>query len=148
MNKQLRIPEVGEFVRHCGTLVAIEEVPPPPPPPPKKSFVFESKTYSIVVRIAGQEIAKGPVFVVGVELDYAIKDAIKMAKRYDYQADVVVVETVKRYRCEATETESFYQRGTPYFAIEAFPYRDMPNDVVRDVWSSKKDLKQEDGSNG
>ena len=148
MNKQLRIPEIGEFVRHCGTLVAIEEVPPPPPPPPKKSFVFESTTYSIVVRIAGQEIAKGPEYVVGADMDCAIKDATKIAERYDYQADVVVVETVARYRCEATDSESIYQKGMPVFAIEAFPYRDMPNNVVRDVWSSKKDLKREGGSNG
>ena len=144
MNKQLRIPEVGEFVRHCGTLVAIEEIPPPPPPPPKKSFVFESTTYSIVVRIAGQKIAEGPQFCVGVQLDSAIDEATKIAKRYDYQADVVVVEVVSRYRCEATETENIYNRGMPHFAIEAFPHRGMPKDVVRDVWSSKASLKKED----
>ena len=36
-----RLPEIDEFVRHHGRLVAVEEIPPPPQPPPKKDYIFE-----------------------------------------------------------------------------------------------------------
>lgn len=148
MSKPLRVPEVGEFVRYAGTLVEVQ-VETPPPPPPVKSYVFEKLEYLIEIRAAGKLLADGPSFVVGTELQQAINEATRIAKGYDFEVDVVVLERVSRVRMTPhMNMENIYQRGTTCFSFESNPNRGMPADKVRDVWSSKKDLKREDGSNG
>ena len=145
MSKPLRVPEVGEFVRHIGTLIGIEEVPPPPPPPPTLSYIFESKTYGIDIRVAGKIIANGPSFIPGVELPFVINEATRIAKEYDYEADVVIVEYTERRRHHAQHAmENIYQPGTVDFSSEPNSQRGMPNDTETVVWSSKLSLKKED----
>lgn len=144
MNKPLRVPEVGEFVRYVGTLVEVQEETPPPPPP-VKSYVFEKLEYLIEIRAAGKLLADGPSFVVGTELPRAIEEATRIAKGYDFEVDVVVLERVSRVRMTPNmNMENIYHRNTTCFTFESNPHRGMPADKIRDVWSSKKDLKRED----
>ena len=146
MSKPLRVPEVGEFVRYAGTLVEVQ-VETPPPPPPVKSYVFERTQYQIEVRAAGKLLFEGPSFVVGTELQFAINEAIRIAKEYECEVDVVVIEVISRVRMTPNmNMPNIYHSGTPCFTFDPNPNRGMPADKVRDVWSSKKDLKPEDAT--
>ena len=78
MNKnEPRLPIVGEFVRHHGTLIAIEEVPPKPQPPPKIDYIFEEIEARCEMRHKGEVIKEIQTLWDFYGLETSVKSAIE-----------------------------------------------------------------------
>jgi hypothetical protein len=146
MDKEPRIPKVGEFVRSIGTLVKIDKVQPPPPKLIDE-YIFEQIEARIEVRFNGEKLKDLSTFSdfygVGTSVDSAIKDAKEYSERRgitkDSDLEVVVIKVVSQYRAKVSNVENYYDKEYHYF--DAFSYgckRDLPEDIETVVWSSKQ----------
>lgn len=141
-----RLPVIGEYVRHHGTLIAIEEVPKPPQPPPEREYIFSEISAHWEVRLNSNKLKDGnslnDFYGKGTSVEGATEEAKSWAERNsitpESDLEVVVIKTVSNFRALLASKENFYD---PSF-VDFEPLRNgsrrgvMP-DVVTVEWSSK-----------
>lgn len=135
-----RVPEVGEYVRLIGTLVAIEDVTPPPPPK-EMDYIFESSEARVEVLANGHKIDDGPVindfYGKGTCVETAIDEAKGLSSRYGSGVEVRVVKVTARVRMQKAKRENIY--APQFAAFESKPHGarwDLPEPTEEVVWSS------------
>ena len=144
--KQLKIPEVGEYLRHVGRLVKIENSKPLPPPP--DDYIFEETEYKMFMKRNG-EILKGFGAFMDEAKDDAIKEMTDYAKSHnitkDSEVELVVVEERIQYRMRPTHRRNFYAEAyTDFEVIDTGSRRGLPEPKLKVIWSSKTPDKTQD----
>jgi len=145
--KDLKIPQVGEFVRHIGKLVVIETVQPPPPPKPEKDYIFEEIEARCELRLNGEIIKHLETLNDFYGLGTSVESAIKAMKEYadkrhinkNSDVEVVVMRRVYQVRKRPITRRNFY--SDEYFdfeAIERGATLNLPKPVETVVWTSKE----------
>lgn len=143
-----RLPEIGEYIRGQGTLVAIQEIIPPPPPV-DRHYIFEEITARIELRL-GTEVLNGigrlwDFYGKESSIDGAIEDAQKYASERKIgpasELEVVVIKIVEQVRKHLKEhEENFYDRTFVSFEPLKFGCKvNLPDPVETVVWSSRKE---------
>lgn len=138
-----RIPEVGEFVRGLGKLVAIQEFPPVAPP---SDYIFEETECRIESYANGKFIqAFGTFhehFGEGTAFSNAMADCKKLQKQYGPGIEFRIVKKTWQTRERTTHVPNYYQNDVMNFAkLEYGSGRDLPQDREEVVWSSAKKPK-------
>jgi hypothetical protein len=139
----VRVPEIGEYVRHYGTLVEVQDVTP------KEivlDYIFEERAARLEGRINGKVVKEYGTFNNHYGQDTCVKCAIEEARvqqlwlgESNLEFVVVKVTTRTRMRPDRSNREYFYAKGIR--AMKALDYgcrRGMPDDIEEDVWSSLK----------
>ena len=140
-----RLPEIGEFVRHHGTLVAVEATQPEPPPLPRKDYIFEVIEARCEIRHNGKAIqylqALNDFYGLGTSVKVAIKEmkahAIQEKIGLESDIEVVVIKVVTQYRNWSKPEENFYDKTFFDFMMTNGSQRNLPDPVETIVWSSK-----------
>lgn len=141
-----RLPIEGEFVRHVGRLIKIQEIPPEPQPPPVKDYIFEEIEARCEIRLNGETIKDIQTLNDFYGLGTGIKSAIEEMKEYaeersigpESDIEVVVVRVERQFRAKPTSKENFYDKN--FFDFKSLEYGssfDLPDDVETVAWSSK-----------
>lgn len=138
-----RIPEVGEYVRGCGTLIEIQQSEPLPPPP--SDYIFEEITARCEMRLNGETLK-----VFNSVWDFygkgtSVKDAIREAKEYaekhhlgpDSDCEVVAIKSISRTRKRCVERPNHYDQSFVFFETQPYGKAGMPRDMEEVVWSSR-----------
>ena len=139
--KPVRLPEVGEYVRQCGTLVEVQDVTP------KEiilDYIFEETSARLEGRINGKLVKEYSTFNdhygKGTCVDHAIREAKHEQRRLgesNLEFVVVKITSRRRMRPNRGQRENFYD--TTFRAMEQLQFgccRDLPDDVEEVVWSS------------
>lgn len=146
VKKAPRLPQVGEYVRHHGTLVAIEEVTPPPLPPPTGEYIFEEIVARWEVRLHGNWMRDGNYITDFYGKGTSVEEAVREAKSWaatqgitpQSDLEVVVIKTVSHFRALPKQQENFYDRT--FLDFEPLSYgsrRGVIPEVETIEWSSK-----------
>ncbi len=144
--KTLKMPAIGEFVRHTGKLVAIETIPPPPQPPPEQDYIFEEITARCELRLGKEVIKHLETLNDFYGLETSVGTAINETQAYAAarkltpvsELEAVVVRVVHQFRTRPTGREGPYSNG--YLEFEPLKWgsqRALPKDVETIAWSSK-----------
>lgn len=142
----MRLPNIGEFVRHHGTLLAVEITPPPPPPPPQKDYIFEEITARCELRLNGGVVKEIQTLNDFYGLETSVVSAKEEMKKYaednhvgpDSDLEVVVVRVASQFRARPKSTENFYDDQFFDFSVLDRGARwNLPEPVETIVWSSK-----------
>ncbi len=146
MNNQLRLPNIGEFVRNVGTLIKVDEIQPPPPQIVKE-YIFEEISARVEIRFNGEQIkyleTLNDFYGLGTSIESAIEDAKGYATSYKINADndleIVVIKIVSQYRAKQNGRESIYQKEFYNFSsLDTYDrQRDLPEPIETVVWSTK-----------
>ena len=145
MEKTLKIPEVGEYVRNVGRLVAIEIIQPPPPPS-YKDFIFEDIETHCELRLNGEIIQHLSSLNDFYGLGEGIKQGIREMKRYcsrrnitdKSELEVVVIKFTSQRRMKPTNKENYSAEGYTDFECKTYGWKyNLPEDTTEIVWSSK-----------
>jgi hypothetical protein len=104
----MKHPEINEFLRGAGTLIAIEDAKPTPPPP--KDYIFERVEARIEVRLGAEVLKSRGTFWDFDGLEASVQTAIEEASEYatehkigaDSELEVVVMKIVSRTRMMQT----------------------------------------------
>lgn len=158
MNKknQPRIPSIGDFVRNYGVLIDIVQVSelPKPPPQPVTDFIFEETEARTEMRLNGEVINEMNTYNDFYGRGTSVKSLTKEANEYCAEKgiaaksdiELVVVKITRRYRAKQVDRENIYD--DKFFDFEPLPFGTkrsaMPDPVEEVVWSSKKNLRQEE----
>ncbi len=137
-----RVPTEGDYVRMCGTLVAIEDVTP------KEivlDFIFEETEARLEGRINGHVVKEYSTFNNFYGRDTCVESAIKEAKVQEAwigesNLEFVVVKVTRQVRMRPARDgkENFYAREFREMrTIEHGCRWNLPDEVEEDVWSSK-----------
>ena len=144
--KELKIPKVGEFVRHIGKLVSIEEIPPPPPPKLSKDYIFEEIEAQCELRLNGEVIKHiatlSDFYGQGTSVESAIEEMKEYASKRnitkDSDVEVVVIRRVYQTRKRPNTRSNFYSKE--YFDFDNIEHEATSNliePIETIVWSSK-----------
>jgi len=141
--KDTKLPAVGEFVRHHGTLVRIEKVPPKPQPPPETDFIFEERVAECKIMHKGQVLKElqtlNDFYGLGTGEDSAINEmkarAEEMGLTINSDLEIVVVRVIRHFRAQPTDRENIYDKRFPDF--ERRRQQDLDEETRTIVWSSK-----------
>ena len=143
--KELKIPEIGQYVRHIGTLVGIEEIPPKPVIEPTKEYIFEQIDARCEMRHHGETLkviqTLNDFYGYGTGIETAIKEmkafAIKKEITPESDLEVVVIKVTSRYRFNMVDNECRYDKQFYDFAHNFRSTYGMPDPGEEIVWSSK-----------
>lgn len=146
MKDKPRIPNIGEYVRHHGTLVDIEIIEPPPQPPPQKDYIFEEVNSRCETRLGNDVLNKWNHVNDFYGKETSVQDSIEKAKKYaaekgicpDHSLEVVAVKITTRRRMRPTNSENFYDKSFFDFkCLEFGSCRDLSGPVETVVWTSR-----------
>jgi len=141
-----RLPEIGEYVRGQGTLVAVQDIVPPPPAV-NKDYIFEEITTRVELRL-GDELLQTICHLwdfYGLEI--SVKEAIEEAKEYAAERkigpgsdlEVVVIKIVEQVRKRPDREENFYDKTFSSFkSLEVGSKANLSDPIESIVWSSKE----------
>ena len=141
-----RLPEINEYVRGSGILVAVEDVTPDPPPPVTKVYIFQEIAASIRLLLNGEMVKDFTTFNDFYGKETSISSAIEEAKKYvrkykigpTSDAEIIVVRVVSHVKKTMTRKENFYDKE--FFDFEPLPSGNrwnVPPDTEEIVWSSR-----------
>ncbi len=151
--KNLRYPEVGQFIKHIGKLIKVDVINPPPPPS-YEEFIFEEISAKIEVKRFGKLIEGLGEYSDWYGLEDSVKSAIEEAKEYcvenqigkDSELEVVVTRVATYVRKSPTNKAEFWSREgyddnkgwMDFKPCDNYRYcRDVPEPIETVVWSSK-----------
>ena len=147
MVTQQRLPEIGEYVRGQGTLVAVQDIVPPPPPV-DKDYIFGEITAGVELRLGIEVLNKVCTFWDAYGKETSVEAAIGEAKKYaserkigpGSELEVVVIKTVEQTRKRPNRREeNFYDKTFFSFEpLEVMSKVGLPDPVKTVVWSSKE----------
>lgn len=141
-----RLPEIGEFVRHHGRLLAIEDVTPEPPPQPVLDYIFEEISARGELRRLGKVVKEIETLNDFYGLETSVRECIREMQEYakaeaigpDSEVEVVVVRVVSCYRARPKPSANFYDESFRDFAaLDHGSKWTVPDDVETVAWSTK-----------
>ncbi len=146
IEKELKIPEVGEFVRHIGELVSIEEIQPQPPPKPLKDYIFEEIEARCELRLNDEVLKHLTTLNDFYGQETGVESAIKEMKEYasdrnitkDSDVEVVVIRRASQTRKRPTSRRNIF--SDEYFDFDNIGYGATANlvePIETKVWSSR-----------
>jgi len=146
MNKELTIPQVGEFVRHIGKLVAIEAIQPPPPKL-EEDYIFEELEARCELRLNGEVIKHLGTLNDFYGLESCVDSAIKEMEEYtssrnitqNNDVEVVVIRKAYQVRKRPTTRKNYF--SDEHFGFEPIAHGatfNLPEPIETVVWSSKE----------
>jgi len=144
--KGSKIPQIGEYLRNIGKLVAIEEVVPPPPKI-ETDYIFEEVEARCELKLNGEVLKHISTLNDFYGLETSVETAIKEMKEYaenrninkDSDVEVVVIKRVYQIRKRALNRENFWSdEYVDFEAIEHRADRDLPEPIETIVWSSRE----------
>ncbi len=143
----MKIPKKGEFVRHHGTLIQVENFKPPPTKI-EKIFIFEEQEARCELRMNGEQLKILQTLNDFYGLGTAVKTAIEEMKKYVFQRnigkdsdlEVVVVKVTSQFRAKPLDKENFYDKQYCDFKQTGYKKgeKPLPSSVEAIVWSSKE----------
>jgi hypothetical protein len=142
---ELKIPEVGEYVRHLGRLVKIEDVTPVPPPP-ERDYIFEDIEARCELIYRDEVLRHVATFNDFYGFETSVENAIKEMKEYaekkqitkDSELEVRITKVVSQIRMKPTNQKNFY---APIYCD--FEYKNigrdsnLPDPIETIVWSTR-----------
>lgn len=138
----IKIPDIGEYIRNIGKIVDIQEIPQPV----LKDYIIEEGEARCELRLNDNLIKKLETINDFYGLDTCIETAIRDMKKYikdmgidkDSDLEVVVIHVITYHRGRPTNRENFYARGYPEFnTLDTGSKWEVPEDIEKVVWSSK-----------
>ncbi len=142
---QPRIPQIGEYSRHCGTLVEVQDVTP------KEivlDYIFEDTEARLQARINGHVVKDYGTFNNFYGKDTCIELAIREAKKIQEKIGesnlefVVIKRTFRtRKRPSQRQLENFYD--SQFRQMDQLDHGccwDLPDDREEVVWSSNDEV--------
>lgn len=146
-NPKQRLPEIGEYVRGQGTLIAVQDIVPPPPPV-DRDYIFEEITAKVELRLGAEVLNEVCTLWDAYGLEDSVKSAIEEALQYvskrkigpKSDLEVVVIKRVERVRKRPQRsTENFYDGSFYSFkSLETGSKANLPDPVRTVVWSSRE----------
>jgi hypothetical protein len=138
MSNELKIPQVGEYLRDVGKLIKVEEIVPTQP---QKDYIFEDIEYKCDLYL-DDELLKS-LTTYGNFRQHAIDDMSKYCAdrkiNKNDRLEMRITEVKTQVRRQFTSKESFYNEGYPEFVRKDIGcYLNLPEPVETIVWSSKK----------
>lgn len=145
-DNQLKIPEVGEFVRNIGKLIKVETIQPPPPPP-YTDYIFEEEEARCELRYNGETIKHittlNDFYGLGAGVTTAITEMKNYCRNHNIHPyndlEVVVIKIIRQYRANKLDKGAFYSEGYYDFETkgEYSSQRGLPEPTEEIIWSSK-----------
>ena len=141
-----RLPEIGEYVRGQGTLVAVQDIVPPPPPV-DIDYIFEEIHARVELRLGSEVLNEVCTLWDAYGKETSVKAAIAEAKRYASERkigpgsdlEVVVIKRVEQVRKRPNREENFYDKTFSSFkSLEFGRLANLPDRVETVAWSSKE----------
>lgn len=142
-----RLPEIGEYVRGEGTLVAVQDVVPPPPPI-DKDYIFEEITTRVELRLGIEVLNEVCTLWDADGKETSVKTAIEEAKKYasnrniglGSELEMVVIKNVQQVRKRPWKSgENPYDRDFRRFEhLVVGSKANLPDPVETVVWSSRE----------
>lgn len=146
LEKEKRLPNIGEYVRGLGTLVSIVDRDPPPPPPPTKDYIFEEISARCEVRLNGKKLKELNTFNDYYGKETSVEIAISEAKEYaernkigpNSDVEVVAIKIVEQFKKVPTDKTNFYSTEHLNFeSLKSGASWGLPDPTEEVVWSSK-----------
>lgn len=147
--KQLKIPEVGEYLRGTGTLIKIEKIQRSPESFVEYEYIFERITATGEMRRKGKTIQTFSTFWDHYGLNTSVEQCIDDMKHFAEDEDInknsevelVVIKTTTHRRFVPVPRYNFYSPQHISFDTIVIGYRaNLPPEKSEIVWSSRKDL--------
>jgi hypothetical protein len=142
-----RLPEIGEYVRGDGTLVAVQEIVPPPPPV-NWDYIFEEITARVELRLGTEVLNKvctlWDAYGLGASVTAATEDAKKYASKRKIgpssELEVVVIKIIERVRKRPEkDSKNFYNPILQSFEpLQYGSKAELPDPVETVAWSSRE----------
>lgn len=146
---ELKMPQIGDYIRNVGKLIRIETIPPEPQEP-IVDYIFEEISAKIELRASWGKIDDITCLNDFYGLESSIQTAIKEAKEYcserhitkDSELEVVVIKEVEQFRKRPTGKLEFWNKEYMDFEhLDGYKStHDLPEKTETIIWSSKKDL--------
>jgi hypothetical protein len=145
-NSERRLPEIGEYVRGQGTLIAVQEIVPPPPPV-DRDYIFEEITARVELRLGAEVLNEICTLWDAYGLETSVKVATREAQRYASERkigsgsdlEVVVIKIVEQVRKRPHREENFYDKTFSSFkSLEVGSKANLPDLIETVVWSSRE----------
>jgi hypothetical protein len=147
-NKELKIPQDGEFIRNIGTLVKVETIQPPIPKP-YNEYIFEEILARIELRFGKEVLKEFDTFCDFYGLNKSVEESIRSANQYakdrklnkNSELEIVVVKIVRQFRASPRPEEPNYcaKEYMNFKPCENYRYRrDVLEPIETVVWSSKE----------
>jgi hypothetical protein len=145
MEKELRLPMIGEFVRHVGKLVKIEDIILPPPQP-ERDYIFEEIEAVCELLYKGETIKSLGTYNDFYGIGTSVQNAIKEMKDYaserqigkNSELEVRVTQVVSQTRMKPNGKYNVYAKEFSDFEYKSFGSKaNLPEPIKTIVWSSK-----------
>lgn len=145
MEKELKLPMVGEFVRHVGKLIKVEDVILPPPQP-ERDYIFEEIEAVCELVYKGETIKSLGTYNDFYGIGTSVQNAIKEMKDYaserqigqNSELEVRVTQVVSQTRMIPTGRYNVYAEGYSDFQSKPSGSKaNLPEPIETIVWSSK-----------
>jgi hypothetical protein len=138
---EVKLPDVGEYVRNYGTLVEVEDVTPKDV---VLDYIFEDTSARLEARINGKVVKTYGEFNNFYGKDTCVENAIKEARiqqrwlgESNLEFVVVKITSRKRMRPDHGVRENFYDdKFRAMKPLECGAYWDLPPETEEVVWSS------------
>jgi len=145
-NSKQRLPEIGEYVRGQGTLVAVQDIVLPPPPV-DIDYIFEEITAQVTLCLGYEVLNEICTLWDAYGKETSVKAAMAEAQRYaserkigpGSELEVVVIKRVEQIRKRPDREENFYDKTFSSFkSLEIGSKVNLPDRVETVAWSSKE----------
>ena len=145
ITEELKIPEVGEYVRNMGRLIKIEDIVPPPPPI-DKDYIFEDIEAKCELIYKGTFIKSLGIFNDFYGIGTSVETAIKEMKEYATEMEITeesdlevrITKVVSQVRMQSVDRENIYKKGYKDFETKKWGSKqNLPEPIETIVWISK-----------
>jgi hypothetical protein len=141
-----RLPEIGEYVRGQGTLIAVQDIVLPPPPV-DMDYIFEEIHARVELRLGSEVLNEVCNLWDAYGKETSVKAAMAEAQRYASERkigpgsdlEVVVIKCVEQIRKRPDREENFYDKAFSSFkSLEIGSKANLPDPVEIVAWSSRE----------
>lgn len=149
MDSNLKIPQIGEYIRNIGTLTKIEDVVPKPPPP-EKDYIFEIIEARCDLYRNNELLKHLYTLNDFYELNSCIKTAIEEMIDYattnkitkDSEVELRVTKVSSLIRMNPTWEKNYYTKEYTDFKYKELGSRfNLPEPTETIIWTSRELLE-------
>ena len=150
MKSELKIPEVGQFVKGCGLVYEIQDVTPPPVER-QIDFLVKQQESQLQIYANGNFVSGGGTFHnnggEGSDITNAVESAKRLDKYYGGEVEIRVVQKTVFVRMRPDfPGENLHCRDTVTLKrLEHCCCRDLPYGTEIVEWSSKTGYRKIEG---
>jgi len=152
MNNDPKIPTIGEYVKHVGTFIRVEDEEPPPPPILKKDYIFEEITAHCILMVGNELIKDLGTYNDYYGLNQSVETAIEEMTNYckvrkinkDSNFRVDIVKIVRQFRARPQKSELMLNY-IPFESLDSYrASKGLPEPTETVIWSSNQLEPSED----